>query len=174
MAPLCDLCSEPEPVWFHPALSFPVNIDGVLVSTSLNEWLACETCHRLIEAGDRDALAIRSADRLIMDHPEFVLDTGVLSPIRQVHDQSAAGYSSPVTVAERADTIIRHLSLFIDGSGEPVAVRELKKHIGWYARGFAGASEIRRAANAARSKDDIMALTERIRAVSEADNHAAD
>ena len=93
---------------------------------------------------------------------------------RQVHDQSATGHSSPVTVVERADAIIRHLSLFIDECGEPVAVRELKKHIGWYARGFAGASEIRRVANAARSKDDIVALTERIRAVSEADNHAAD
>jgi tRNA-dihydrouridine synthase len=47
--------------------------------------------------------------------------------------------------------------------GEAVAVREIKKHIGWYAKGFAGASEIRRAANSAVLIDDITLLTERIR-----------
>ncbi|MDD5285115.1 MAG: tRNA dihydrouridine synthase DusB [Desulfuromonadaceae bacterium] len=92
---------------------------------------------------------------------------------RQVAELAGTGCLAPVTLAERADTIIRHLSLFIEESGEPIAVRELKKHIGWYARGFAGASEIRRAANAARTKADIVALTERIRTVSEVDSHAA-
>ena len=101
MAPLCDMCSEPDPVWVHPALSFPVEIDGLVLSNSIDEWYSCETCHRLIEAGDRDALAIRAADRLIMDHPEFVLDMDVLSQLRQVHDQFFAycyGESHPVEV----------------------------------------------------------------------------
>lgn len=93
---------------------------------------------------------------------------------RQVRELAATGCLTPVTVAERADAIIRHLELFIGEYGEAVAVRELKKHIGWYARGFAGASEIRRTANAAHSKTDIAALTERIRAVPDADSHAAD
>lgn len=92
---------------------------------------------------------------------------------RQVHELSTTGHCVPVTVAERADTILRHLDLFIREFGEPTAVRELKKHIGWYARGFAGASEIRRTANAARTQADIVALTERIRALSEADSHAS-
>ena len=91
---------------------------------------------------------------------------------RQVAELADKGCLTPVTFAERADTIIRHLSLFIEECGEAVAVRELKKHIGWYAKGFTGASEIRRAANAARSKTDIVALTERIRAMSNADSHA--
>jgi len=90
---------------------------------------------------------------------------------RQVQELADTGYSTPVTAAERGDTIIRHLSIFIEECGESVAVRELKKHIGWYARGFAGASDIRRAANAAASKTDIVSLTERIRAVSETDDH---
>lgn len=93
---------------------------------------------------------------------------------RQVQEIAATGSSTPVTVADRADAILRHLSLFIEECGEPVAVRELKKHIGWYARGFAGASDIRRAANAAAAKADIIALTERIRAVPEADNHVTE
>ena len=101
MVPVCDFCSEPEPVWNHPALSFPVNIDGLVLSNSIDEWYACSTCHRLIEAGDRDALAIRSADRFMMDHPEFILDMDVLSQIRQVHDQFFShrfGESKPVEV----------------------------------------------------------------------------
>ncbi len=91
---------------------------------------------------------------------------------RQVAELDGTGCITPVSVAERADTILAHLSLFIDESGETIAVRELKKHIGWYARGFSGASEIRRAANAVRSRADIVALTERIRTVSGTESHA--
>jgi nifR3 family TIM-barrel protein len=90
---------------------------------------------------------------------------------RQVAELVGTGRFVPVTLAERADTIIRHFSLFQEESGESIAVRELKKHIGWYSSGFPGASDIRRAANAARSKSDIVALTEKIRAVPEADSH---
>jgi nifR3 family TIM-barrel protein len=93
---------------------------------------------------------------------------------RQVRDLSDTGHCASVTFAERADTIIRHLHLFIEEFGEPVAVRELKKHIGWYAKGFPGASEIRRVANAAGSKADIVALSERIRTLSGADCNAID
>jgi tRNA-dihydrouridine synthase len=38
----------------------------------------------------------------------------------------------------------------------------MKKHIGWYAKGFSGASDIRRTANSASSTTDILALIERI------------
>jgi nifR3 family TIM-barrel protein len=93
---------------------------------------------------------------------------------RQVAELAHSGGFTPVSAAERADTIILHLSLFIEEFGEAIAVRELKKHIGWYAKGFAGASEIRRTANSARSTSDIEALTERIRTVSETESHASD
>ena len=102
MTPLCDMCSESDPVWVHPALSFPVEIDGIVLSNSIDEWYACSTCHQLIEAGDRDALAIRSADRFMMDHPEFILDyKSVVSQLQQVHDQFFQyryGESHPVEV----------------------------------------------------------------------------
>jgi nifR3 family TIM-barrel protein len=91
---------------------------------------------------------------------------------RQTIELAEQGRFSPVSAAERADTIANHLALFTEECGEAVAVREMKKHIGWYARGFAGASDIRRAANSAHSTSDILALTERIRAVSEVPNLA--
>jgi nifR3 family TIM-barrel protein len=84
---------------------------------------------------------------------------------RQVCDLKEAGKYHHISTAERAATIERHLGLFIEEMGETVAVREIKKHIGWYAKGFAGASEIRRTANSANTIQDIFLLTERIRSV---------
>jgi tRNA-dihydrouridine synthase B len=75
---------------------------------------------------------------------------------------------------ERAETIEHHLRLFTEERGETIAVREIKKHIGWYAKGFAGASEIRRSANSAGSIQDILHLTERMRSVPDNPGHASD
>lgn len=92
---------------------------------------------------------------------------------RQVQELARTGIATPVTPPERADMIESHLALFIEELGEAVAVREIKKHIGWYAKGFAGASEIRRAANSAHLAADIFHLTERIRTVAVSDRPAA-
>ena len=82
---------------------------------------------------------------------------------RQVQELQQSGSYTPVSTIERAGLIEDHLNLFSEERGEAIAVREIKKHIGWYAKGFAGASEIRRAANSAGSVQDIRRLTERIR-----------
>jgi nifR3 family TIM-barrel protein len=81
---------------------------------------------------------------------------------RHVLELDQCGTATPVGNAERADTIIRHMELYAAEFGEVVAVREMKKHIGWYARGFAGAADLRREANGVSSMAEIQALTERI------------
>ena len=78
------------------------------------------------------------------------------------------GALSPVTNQKRAATIRQHLELYSCQYGEAVAVREMKKHIGWYARGFSGASDIRRDANSARSMVDIDIITKRIETIADA------
>lgn len=93
---------------------------------------------------------------------------------RQTIELAEHGHCTPVGTAERADMIDGHLALFSAEYGEAVAVREIKKHIGWYAKGFAGASDIRRAANSAHSTSDILALTERIRSICDASGQAAE
>jgi tRNA-dihydrouridine synthase B len=92
----------------------------------------------------------------------------------QVRELEQSGRYTPVSTFERADIILKHLKLFIEERGEAVAVREIKKHIGWYAKGFTGASEIRRTANSAHSIQDIQLLTERIRSVPDNPDHAPD
>lgn len=53
---LCDFCSLPVPAWRYPAESFHDAFGG----RSVEDWLACEDCHKLIVADDRDGLARRS------------------------------------------------------------------------------------------------------------------
>jgi nifR3 family TIM-barrel protein len=93
---------------------------------------------------------------------------------RQVLESQQTGSYTPVKTVERAETIEHHLRLFTEERGETIAVREIKKHIGWYAKGFAGASEIRRSANSAGSIQDILHLTERMRSVPDNPGHASD
>ncbi|MCC7157789.1 MAG: hypothetical protein IT161_24625 [Bryobacterales bacterium] len=64
---ICDFCSVPDPAWRYPADSF----HDVFGSRSVEDWLACEACQQLIQAGDRAALARRSLNapgaRMVVD-----------------------------------------------------------------------------------------------------------
>ena len=62
-----------------------------------------------------------------------------------------------VTVTERVETARQHLELFMAQSGEAVAVREMKKHVGWYIHGIPGAAALRRSVHAARNLEELLA-----------------
>lgn len=59
------------------------------------------------------------------------------------------------TPAERGETALRHLELFIATSGERVALREMRKHLCWYARGVAGAARFRALVNLTQSREEL-------------------
>ena len=73
LGPKCDFCSAPEPVWAYPARDFVAYLAMPVVGESVGAWAACEECHRLIEAGNREGLAVRSLDELVMQRPEIAL-----------------------------------------------------------------------------------------------------
>ncbi len=107
-------------------------------------------CHRMLnETGCDGAMVARGA-------------LGAPWIFRQIREYQENGAATPVTNVERAAIIQEHLDLYLQTYGEAVASREMKKHIGWYARGFAGAADIRRAANDSRSTAEIRALADRI------------
>jgi tRNA-dihydrouridine synthase B len=81
---------------------------------------------------------------------------------RQVTELAESGVVTPVTNLQRVEAMRRHLELFCREAGEAIAVREMKKHVGWYARGFTGAADIRRTCNSARELRDLHTLMERI------------
>jgi len=67
----------------------------------------------------------------------------------------------PVTPAERFTVALRHLELFIVDCGERLAVREMRKHLCWYARGICGAAQFRGAVNRLDSRAELeMAMRE--------------
>lgn len=62
------------------------------------------------------------------------------------------------TPAEKVDVACRHLELAIEFKGEWVAVREMRKQLAWYIKGFPGAAQIRTHLNQATSKSELLAI----------------
>lgn len=57
----------------------------------------------------------------------------------------------PPSVSEKIDTAIEHMNMAVEFEGEYVAVREMRKHIGWYLKGIK---------HSARYRNEINQLTE--------------
>ncbi len=63
------------------------------------------------------------------------------------------GETREVTLEDRIDTCRRHLDLYLEWGGEDRAVREMRKHVAWYLKGFDGAAAYRNRINHAASVD---------------------
>lgn len=66
------------------------------------------------------------------------------------------------TKEEVKKIMAKHLDLLIKDKGEHVAVREIRKYIAWYVKGFKNATEIRRKINQLESKEEIQRLIKNI------------
>ncbi len=53
----------------------------------------------------------------------------------------------PPSAEERINMLLRHFDLIARYKGEHIAVREIRKHIGWYIKGMHGAAAMRRRTN---------------------------
>ena len=54
---------------------------------------------------------------------------------------------APPGAEERIRMLLRHLELICQDKGEDTAVREIRKHVGWYVKGLPGATRLRRQVN---------------------------
>ncbi|WP_129595730.1 tRNA dihydrouridine synthase DusB [Anaerophilus nitritogenes] len=66
------------------------------------------------------------------------------------------------TIEEKINMMMKHLYLFIEYKGEYVAVREMRKHIGWYLKGVRNSSIIRGKLNTLQTKEDIKEMLQKI------------
>ena len=99
--PLCDLCGKPHPTWNYPADDFLVVMHGVVISRSVSYWAACDGCHRILEAGDTEALAIRCLDQYLGEHTEDSMDLdSILAIVHEVHAQFYAHRTGPPKLLE--------------------------------------------------------------------------
>ncbi len=70
---------------------------------------------------------------------------------------------TPVAVNphEKLEMIRRHYKLMLDSRPEHIAVREMRKHIGWYLHGYRGAAQIRNEINRCPDPRTVLSLLER-------------
>ena len=59
----------------------------------------------------------------------------------------AAGGAFEMTREERIEMLIRHLEMLCEDKGESIAVKEIRKFVGWYTKGMRGAPALRREIN---------------------------
>lgn len=59
------------------------------------------------------------------------------------------------SLEEIIKTIFYHMDLAVRYKGEYIAIREMRKHIAWYLKGFKNAAEIRHIVNQAKSREEI-------------------
>ena len=64
----------------------------------------------------------------------------------------------PPSPEERLNIALRHLELFVELSGERVAVQEMRKHISWYAKGIPGAARFRTIVNMIEGREPLEQL----------------
>lgn len=64
--------------------------------------------------------------------------------------------------SEKLDIVRKHFGLMLEEKGEYVAVRLMRKHIGWYIKGMHGATSLRRSINELESADAIYEAIDRL------------
>ncbi len=65
---------------------------------------------------------------------------------------------APPTIGDKVSIVNEQLDSLINEKGEYAAVREMRKHIGWYLKGVYGSAEIRRRVNSIEKADEIKQL----------------
>lgn len=110
------------------------------------DLFTADDCRRMLAETDCDGVM---AARGAMGNPWI---------FRQARELLEGRPVSVIGPAERAATARSHLELFVAQAGEAVALREMKKHLGWYIHGISGAAALRRAAHGARTLEELLAL----------------
>ena len=67
-----------------------------------------------------------------------------------------------VTIQERVCMIRKHYAMMLDSRPEAIAVREMRKHIGWYIHGLHGAGKARDSINRAEKPDEVWEILGRL------------
>ena len=77
---------------------------------------------------------------------------------RQIREAIEGRDPEPVTLQERSTMIRRHYRMMLETRPEKVAIREMRKHIGWYIHGLRGSSKIRNEINHCMKPEDVFIL----------------
>lgn len=76
----------------------------------------------------------------------------IFSQVKAVFRGEGAGFPG---VEQRVHTALRHARMMAAWKGESVAVKEMRKHLGWYAGGLKGAGKLRAQANTVKTMAEL-------------------
>lgn len=62
---------------------------------------------------------------------------------------------SQPSLEERINTIIKHMALVVEFKGEYIAIREMRKHISWYMKGYKNSAQLRNVVNKISSRREM-------------------
>lgn len=112
--------------------------DGVMIGRAArgNPWIFAEVYRTLRQA-------------------QCTVEDGCAEPVE--------AHSVKPTLSEKCDMLLRHLRGLVDFKGEYTAVREMRKHFGWYMAGERNASALRRDVNAAATAEELEKIVENVR-----------
>ena len=82
---------------------------------------------------------------------------------REIRELDQGKTPKPVTAEERFRTIRNHYDRMLAWKPEPIAVREMRKQIGWYLHGLRGASRARAEINRAERPEQVWEILARVR-----------
>lgn len=68
----------------------------------------------------------------------------------------------PPTKDEIRETVLRHADLQLEYKGEYIGVREMRKHLSWYLKGFEGAAGLRKRINEMESFEDLRTIANEV------------
>ena len=75
-----------------------------------------------------------------------------------------------VTLEERYRMVVRHYQMMLQCKPAPIAVREMRKHIGWYIKGLKGAGRFRAEINRCADPEKALKLTEQFFSACDSDS----
>lgn len=65
------------------------------------------------------------------------------------------------SIFEKIDLIIKHINMVIEYKGEEIAVKEMRKHIGWYLKGLKNSSEVKSKINEENKTANVISILEK-------------
>ena len=80
-----------------------------------------------------------------------------------IFEEIIKGIKLKKTCEDVKNMMLRHLKMLVEYKGEYTAIREMRKHIAWYIKGFTNATEIRRKVNQIENLEELKEIINDIR-----------
>lgn len=113
--------------------------------------------------GNGDIIDIESANKMFSytNCDAIMIGRGSLGN-PWIFKEIISGKEHEKTCEDVKNMILKHLEMLVSYKGEYTAIREMRKHIAWYVKGFQNATEIRRTVNQIEHLEELQNIIEKL------------